>query len=307
MSTIRRTRAEIIRVRNGLTPGQHIIDVDGVPVSYHVAGSGPVCLVHPGGPGFDWRYLRMPAVEEQLTTVYIEPIGTGDSGRLTTHPDGYTRERYTQAVAGILDHLDVPKAHLIGHSHGGFVAQHCALHLADRLAGVVLYESAAAVGADFYAEANRGVTEFAQAHADNPDTAAVIAAWQSIPTVSTDAEFTAVGRGILPLYFADFWGRAEEFAGFAAAVAGSHISGLDENGAPEVIDDRAVLESITVDTLVLVGRHDFICGPRWAEELHKGIPGSRLVVLEDSGHFPHLEQPVEFTEAVVEFVRATAD
>jgi pimeloyl-ACP methyl ester carboxylesterase len=46
--------------------------------------------------------------------------------------------------------------------------------------------------------------------------------------------------------------------------------------------------------------------PRWAEELRKGIPGARLVVLERSGHFGHLEQPAEFARAVADFVRDTA-
>ena len=279
------------------------IDVDGVPVAYHVAGTGPVCLVHPGGPGFSWRYLRMPTLEEHMTTVYIEPIGTGGSGRLATHPHGYTRDRYTRAVAAVLDHLELPKAHLLGHSHGGFVAQHCAVHLADRLAGVVLYESAPATGPDFFTEANANLTEFAGRHPGHPE---VADAWRSIPTVASDEAFTNVARALLPAYFADFWGRADEFAEFAEAVTGSYISGLDENGVPDRIDDREVLNSLTVDTLVLVGRHDFICGPRWSEELHKLIPGSRLVVLEQSGHFGHLEQPAEFTRAVVDFVRDTA-
>nr|WP_304533025.1 hypothetical protein [Amycolatopsis sp. CA-126428] len=41
-----------------------------------------------------------------------------------------------------------------------------------------------------------------------------------------------------------------------------------------------------------------ICGPRWAHELHELIPGARLVVLEHSGHFGHLEGPERFAESV---------
>lgn len=290
---------------NDLTPRRYTVDVDGVAVSYHVAGTGPVCLVHPGGPGFDWRYLRMPAIEEHLTTIYLEPIGTGGSGRLATHPHGYTRDRYTRAVAGVLDHLELPKAHLLGHSHGGFVAQHCALHLADRLAGVVLYDSAPAVDTDFFAETNRNLAEFARRHEGHPGQAAVVDAWQSMPSISDDEAFVRVARALLPAYFADFWGRTAEFAEFAAAVSGTYISGLDENGVPDRIDDRSVLDSVTVDTLVLAGRHDFICGPRWAEELHKLIPGSHLTIFEQSGHFAHLEQPDDFARTVVDFVRET--
>jgi pimeloyl-ACP methyl ester carboxylesterase len=40
-------------------------------------------------------------------------------------------------------------------------------------------------------------------------------------------------------------------------------------------------------------------------ELHEGIPGSELVVLEDSGHFGHVEEPDAFARAVVGFVAST--
>lgn len=82
----------------------------------------------------------------------------------------------------------------------------------------------------------------------------------------------------------------------------THISGLDENLAPHVIDDRADLGSLTVPALVVVGRHDVICGVRWAEELHALIPGSELLILENSGHFGHIEEPEAFSRAVTGFV-----
>ncbi|NMO50438.1 alpha/beta hydrolase [Actinoplanes sp. TBRC 11911] len=287
-----------------LSAGQHTIEIDGVTQRYHVFGSGPVCIVHPGGPGFDWGYLRMPTVERSLTTVYVEPIGTGGSGRLATHPDGYTREHYTRALDGLIDHLGVDRPHLLGHSHGGFVAQYYA-YTRDRLAGVTLYESAASVGPEHFAEANRNLQAFAKQHADDPRLADVVEAWQSVPAIADDNGFTTAAQRLFPVYFADYWDREREFAEARTAVHGSYISGLDDCHAPQTIDDRSALASITIPTLVVVGRHDFICGPRAADELHAGIPGSRLVVLEKSGHFGHLEQPDEFARAVTDFVTST--
>jgi hypothetical protein len=55
-----------------LRPGPHTLDVNGIAQRHHVHGSGPVCLAHPGGPGVFWEYLRMPAVEQHLTMVYME-------------------------------------------------------------------------------------------------------------------------------------------------------------------------------------------------------------------------------------------
>ncbi|MFF3584422.1 alpha/beta fold hydrolase [Streptomyces mirabilis] len=287
-----------------LAAGTHTVEIDGVVQRYHVHGTGPVCVAHSGGPGIVWEYLRMPALERHLTIVYPEPIGTGGSGHLPSHPHGYTRARYSRFLGALVEHLGVPDVFLLGHSHGGFVAQYHALHHPERIAGVILYESAPLTGPEHGAEAMRLVQSFAALHADHPELPEVLAAFQAIPTISDDAQMTAVARGLLPAYFADYWGREEEFAPMRASVRAAHISGLDENLSPHIIDDRADLGSLTVPTLVVVGRHDVICGVRWAEELHLLIPGSELLILENSGHFGHLEEPEAFSQAVTRFVTA---
>ncbi|MFD5574775.1 alpha/beta fold hydrolase [Streptomyces cadmiisoli] len=288
-----------------LAAGTHTVEIDGLVQRYHVHGTGPVCVAHSGGPGIDWEYLRMPELERYLTVVYPEPVGSGASERLPSHPHGYTRARYSRFLEALIEHLGLPRVHLLGHSHGGFVAQYHALHRPEQVAGVILYESAPLTGPEHAAEAMRLVESFAERNAGHPELPEVLAAFQAIPTISDDAQMTAVVRGLVPAYLADYWGREREFAPMRASVRGNHISGLDENLVPEIIDDRADLGSLTVPTLVVVGRHDVICGVRWAEELHRRIPGSQLLVLEQSGHFGHIEEPEAFSRAVTDFVTAT--
>ncbi|WP_329459291.1 alpha/beta fold hydrolase [Streptomyces sp. NBC_01497] len=289
-----------------LATGTHTVEIDGVVQRYHVHGTGPVCVAHSGGPGIDWEYLRMPVLEQHLTIVYPEPIGTGTSGHLPSHPHGYTRTRYSRFLEALIEHLGVSTVHLLGHSHGGFVAQYHALHHPEQVAGIVLYESAPLTGPEHGAEAMRQVELFAAQHADHPELPAVLAAFQAIATISDDAQMTAVARGLIPAYFADYWGREGEFAPLRSSLRATHISGLDETLSPQVIDDRGDLGSLTVPALVLVGRHDVICGVRWAEELHRLIPGSELLILEKSGHFGHIEEPEAFAQAVTRFVTSGA-
>ncbi|MGW6445799.1 alpha/beta fold hydrolase [Lentzea sp. NPDC055074] len=286
---------------NPLAAGTHTTEIGGVVQRYHVHGTGPVCLTHPGGPGVFWEYLRTPALESRLTMVYVEPIGTGGSGRLDSHPHGYTRDRYTEALLGLLDHLGLASAHLLGHSHGGFVVQHFALKHPDRVTGVVLYESAPLTGPEHVAEAMAAVEVFARANADNPELPSVLASLQATGAISNDQEMGEALRGLLPAYLADYWGREAEFAPLRAAITGSHISSLDEHLVPETIDDREALGALAVPALVIVGRHDVVCGVRWAEELDELIPDSRLVVLENSGHLGHVEEPAAFADAVLDF------
>ncbi|SEO71805.1 Pimeloyl-ACP methyl ester carboxylesterase [Actinacidiphila rubida] len=288
-----------------LTPGTHVYGLGGVVQRYHVHGTGPVCVVHSGGPGIFWDYLRMPLLEEHLTMVYVEPVGTSEDSRLPSHPHGYTRERYSGFLEVLINRLGVPRVHLLGHSHGAFVAAYHALHRAGRLAGVVLYEGAPVTGPEHAEEAGRMVGAFAARYAGHPGLPGVLAAFGAMADISGDEQTVAVARGVLPSYFADYWAHEERYAPFRDAIRATYVSGLDEHLVPESIDDRAALKGMEVPALVVVGRHDVICGIRWGRELHDLIPESELLVLEDSGHMGHVEEPELFAEAVRDFVART--
>lgn len=288
-----------------LSPGTHSYQTGGIVQRYHVHGRGPVCVAHSGGPGIFYEYLRMPALEEHLTMVYVEPVGTAEDSRLPSHPHGYTRERYSRFLQVLINRLGVSKVHLLGHSHGAFVAAYHALYRPEQVAGVVLYEGAPVTGPEHGAEAGRMVEAFAAQHADHPELPDVLAAFGAMSTISSDEQTLAVARGVLPSYFADYWGNEERLAPFRAAVRATYISGLDEDLVPEVIDDRAALKGLEPPALVIVGRHDVICGPRWGFELDELIPDSQLLVLENSGHMGHVEEPEVFAETVRAFVLRT--
>lgn len=285
-----------------LTPGTHAVEVDGLIQRYHVYGSGPVCLAVSGGPGVIWESLRTPALEEFLTMVYVEPLGTDGAQRLPSHPHGYTRERYARNLLGLLDALSLPRAYLLGHSHGGFVAQHFALRHPDRLDGLVLFGSAPVTGPEHMAEAGARVQEFVQRNEGQPELPRVLGGLNAVGAATDDEQITAALRDLLPAYFAHYWEREHEFKAWRETLTCTYISGLDENLTPDTVNDRDALPSLAVPTLVLVGRYDVICGPRWAQELHDLIPGSRLVVLRNSGHLAHVEEPDQFATAVRTFV-----
>jgi pimeloyl-ACP methyl ester carboxylesterase len=277
----------------------HQIDIDGLPQVYHVAGSGPVCVVHSGGPGIGWDSVRMPALEQDLTMVYVEPIGTGHSGRLA-QPRDYRLGTYQRFLEGVADHLGREKVFLLGHSHGGFVVQRYALAHPDRVAGLVLYDTSPVTGEEFWAGAMAGVAAYASRHAAEPGADDVVKAFQEALQAVDDTALTAAFGRFIPLYLHDYWTRRDEFAPYVAGIRAWADPQRGEE--PEPFDVRGRLGEITAPTLIVAGRHDFICGVRWARILHDGIAGSRLVVLENSGHLGHIEEPAAFHSAVTDFV-----
>jgi 3-oxoadipate enol-lactonase len=67
-------------------------------------------------------------------------------------------------------------------------------------------------------------------------------------------------------------------------------------------DATPLLVSIHVPTLVIVGAEDTLTPPALAEDLHRGIAGSQLVVIAGAGHMSNLEDPAAFNTAAGEFL-----
>jgi pimeloyl-ACP methyl ester carboxylesterase len=277
--------------------------VDGVRQVYRVAGEGPVCLVHPGGPGVHPGYLRMPRLETSLTMVYLDPVGSGDSDLL---PDGdYSMSRYASFAAACLDDLGVRTAHLLGHSHGGFVALQFALDHAERLESLILYDTAPLRTQELTDAATEEVTRFARRWPDRPEAAAAEQVWQEVNVARTravidDESHRRFLEVFLPAYFADFRRTAAE-TGTDLTLRITH----DPNRRPVHWDVRERLAEIGVPTLVIAGTYDVVCPLRYARVLQEGIPGARWCEFHASGHFAHIEEPDAFDAAVLEFVMTT--
>ncbi|MDX3238744.1 alpha/beta hydrolase [Streptomyces sp. ME03-5709C] len=275
--------------------------VDGIRQVYRIAGKGPVCLVHSGGPGAHPAYLRMPELERELTLVYLDPVGSGDSDLL---PDGdYSMSRYGRFAEAVLDDIGASTGYFLGHSHGGFVALQFALDHPDRLDGLILYDTAPAHGRSEREAATSEMASFVRRWADRPEAVEAGRMWDSVNLSRTmeivdDESFGRYMDGILPAYFADYRKTVQEVGQVAMAVT------YDPNRLPASWDVRDRLGSVNVPALLIVGTYDFVCPPRFAYEMHAGMPDTRLCELRESGHFGHIEQANSFACAIVDFIHA---
>lgn len=280
-----------------LVEGDYAMTVDGVPLAYHVHGRGPVCIVHPGGPGLEWSYLRMPEVESALALVYLEPTGTGVSQPLPA-PKDYTLARYAQLLDGARSALGLARVCVLGHGHGGMVAVTWAATYPEHVGGLILYGTPARVDGETRKEQAAGA---AAAYAKEPWFAAATAALDRNGKVTTDDEANAAYRDAAPLLFADWTHRRAELAAWFAnvrAFAGP-MRGAGANQAPW--DARAKLSVVHVPALVIVGAKDWFTPQPRADELVQAIAGAQLTILPNSGQMGHVEEPAAFAAAIAEF------
>lgn len=252
----------------------------------------PLLVVH-GGPGLDHTYLRpwLDPLSVETRVVYSDLLGCGKSDRV---PLTGGMELWAEGIEQLRASLGIDRMILLGHSFGGYVAQEYALRHPDRLDGLVLCSTAPAF--DYVEEAMANVV----ARGTKEQLTALQSWWGAPPSdkARDDQAFRRMWTTVLPLYFAHY--RAQIGAAMDARTsysAAAFAFGMTKCLPTWSVADR--LGKVRTPTLVMSGRHDWMNPVAHAgDRLAAGIPGAKHVVLEESGHFPFIEEQHAFLGAV---------
>jgi len=274
---------------------------DGRTLAYRLTGSGPTLVCHPGGPGFSSRYFgSMAGLGDGFALAMLNPRGTEGSDR-PADPRAYATEDYVADLDEFRAHLGLERMLLLGHSHGGVVAQAYAARHPDRVERLVL----ASTLARFQAEQQGAMEAAIHLRSGEPwfeDSAAALEAEQA-GAWETNEELAGIVLRELPFYFATYGDVEREYVrSLEGEIPVGDALKLFNNEVFTTFDLRPELARITAPTLVLTGEDDFICGPVNARELAEGIDGAELVLLGDCGHFVFVEAPEQFADAVAGFL-----
>lgn len=275
---------------------------DGLLLSYRVLGDGPAILVgHPGGPGFSSRYLGdLAGLGEHLRLVLLDPRGTGDSDR-PRDATAYRTSDYVADLDALRAHLGLEQFDLLGHSHGGVVAQAYAAAHPHRIRRLVL----ASTLARFHEQQEAAMEAAMREREGEPwyaDATAALAAEQA-GEFETDAELGTLVLREMPFYFARFGEAEREYLTF---LEGERVNAdalrLFNTEIFATFDLRPEHTRIAAPTLVITGAADFITGPVCAAELSAAIPHATSVELPECGHLIHIEARDRFAGEVLRFL-----
>jgi pimeloyl-ACP methyl ester carboxylesterase len=274
---------------------------DGRTLAYRLVGSGPTLVCHPGGPGFSSRYFgSMAGLGDTFTLAMLNPRGTEGSDR-AADPRAYETDDYVADLDELRAHLGLERMLLLGHSHGGVVAQAYAARHADRVERLVL----ASTLARFQAEQQGAMEAAMHLRSGEPwfeDAVAALEAEQA-GDWGSDEELAGIVLRELPFYFSTYGDTEREYVrSLEGEIPVGDALKLFNNEVFTTFDLRPELARITAPTLVLTGEDDFICGPVNARELAEGIDGAELVLLKDCGHFVFVEAQGGFANAVESFL-----
>lgn len=257
-----------------------------------------------GGPGVSNHEKSLQAYKpltDEFKLVVYDHRGCGRS----EEAEPYSNKQFADDVEGLREFLDLGDIIVIGGSYGGFIAQEYAIRYPDHLRAVVLRDTAPSGEHDKLARENAKARfpELRSADLDVPDITEEDFDRIMDGNARSDEDIKRVFHGMLPLYVPsmdDFDPEAArnqlEDRNFTYQTHNAMFT--HEHPNMDYTDD---LPNVEVPVLVTVGRHDFITPPEASEEIHDLLPNSRLVIFEESGHSPNIEQQDEFLALVREF------
>ena len=277
--------------------GLNEILLHGHRVFYRSAGSGPVMVLVHGitSTSATWANV-LPYLAERFTVIAPDLLGHGESAK----PRGdYSLGAYASGIRDLLIALGHDRATFVGHSLGGGIAMQLAYQFPEHCDRLVLVSSGG-LGRDISlllrAASLPGSELFLPLLVDDR----VLGAGRLVGRLLGRAGLrvhTDVGevlRGHASL--ADSEARAAFLHTLRTIV--------DPLGQRVDASDRLYLAE-AIPFLIVWGERDPIIPVEHARAAHELVPGSRLEIFGDAGHFPHLDDPLRFVRLLFEFMEKT--
>ncbi len=234
--------------------------VNGTEIYYEVHGSGPpLVLAHGVGGNHGIWWQQLPYLSQWYTVVTFDHRGFGRSREI---PEGPHRKDYVDDLLGLLDHLEVDRAALVGQSMGGTSCVAMTAWHPERVAALVMSDTTGMM--------------------DHPDVRPSADWLEALATLNQadralSKDFQQRNPALTELFLQlNSFNKANRFNVRADGYRGP---------TPEEVADTGV------PVMFILGANDCVADPNVLRRAHKLVTGSRLVEFPGSGHSVYWEQP----------------
>ncbi|MCY3964535.1 MAG: alpha/beta hydrolase [Acidobacteria bacterium] len=268
-----------------MQPDRRASAADGAQIRYRLAGNGPVvALTHGLGGHLDYWEPTVETLQDRCTVLTWDVRGFGGSER---RPGTMAPETWAADLATVLDEIGADAAVIAGFSMGGVISQRFALDFPARTRALILISTSSEVN------------ERAEA------------GWNARADV---VERDGLAKALAPADPAISYGK-EYGERHAEEIAEAARLSIERNDAASYaaacravsnIDYTVDLQTITCPTLILQGLEDALTPPGGSVIMSRRIQGSRLIMLENCGHWIPTERPAEFHAEVEAFLAEVA-
>ncbi|AXC12225.1 hypothetical protein ACPOL_2921 [Acidisarcina polymorpha] len=252
-----------------------------------VLGSGEQTIMFAHGYGCDqsmWRHVY-PAFLDDYKVVLFDYVGSGESDATAFSTSRYsTLHGYALDVLDIMEELNLRDAHFVGHSVSAMIGALASIDASDRFKTLTMIGPSPCYinSGDYQGGMQRADVE---SLLDTLESNHVAWAATMAPAIMGNPE-TPELAGELEASFC----RMDPFL----ANHFARVTFLSDN--------RADLPKVKTRTLVLQCQRDVIAGTSVGKYVHEWLPNSQLVMMDATGHCPHMSAPLEVIKEVRKFL-----
>ena len=262
------------------------IKVNDINVYYEIHGDGtPLVMITGLGGNLDfWSPVLLDDLSKSFKTIIFDNRGVGR----TDKPDiPYSVKMMADDTIDLMDALNIKRAHVLGHSFGGKIAQEIVLTYPERVENLVLGST------------NCGGSK------------AILPPAELLQTLSEDKEGLTVEevmQSMVPLLYTEDTIKnkpeliEEEFRRFLKIRTPNYSINRQMVASGQFRSCRR-LKNINTPTLVMHGKKDILVPPQNAEILTNLIPGAKLVLFDNAAHDFFADNPEKSFKTLIGFLK----
>jgi len=262
--------------------------VNGINIYYEIQGKGvPLVMIQGFAGNHQAWFFQSPVFKKYYKVIIFDNRGIGKTDKSS---EPYTIRTMADDVIGLMDYLGVDKAHILGLSLGGVVAQEIALTYPERVRKLVL-------GCTF---AGREIKDV------NPDLLKAI----GVKEGSTNADIKSIDFRKLMNVMVTLAFNRMVYRMFLVPLAKYGMRSikpegyLDQMASVGDYDTLDRLHLIQAPTLVITGTGDRLVAPHISDTIAGRIPNAKLVLVKGGSHAFFMEMRGRFNKEVLEFLRS---
>jgi pimeloyl-ACP methyl ester carboxylesterase len=256
-----------------------IAAVNGIEISYKIDGQGYplVMIMGYSSPRSGWS-SQVPFFKKHFQVITFDNRGVGKSIK----PAGpYTTRMMANDTVALMDHLGIKKAHIVGGSMGGMIAQELAINYPERVSKLVL------------------ACTYCCKQGQSGDT-------------KEQAELTKLPPKKMPAAMARLAYNKPFFKFMVGTMAGIQLNFVSAAANVGIQGQTAAcfnhntldrLSAIKAPTMVIVGTEDHLITPTSSDVIAQHIPGATLMKVEGGSHMFFMENKKEFNKTVLDFLK----
>ena len=273
------------------------VNVNGINISYEVQGKAqgdPLILVSGWCLKKEMWIAQVGPLSKHFKVITLDNRGCGKSDRPDMH---YTFDMYADDILGLMDHLKIEKANLMGYALGAMALMKFALKYPNRLKKLVLLNTVAHFATDDIVKNGTAVNSKALDFQQNAPEKYFM---KSAPN-AFHRSYIKEMEANPDKKFHDLWTITDWVKEYN--IDPQTPKDVENQGAAmlglNLIDE---IDQIKTETLLIGGSNNMIHPKRAMEAINEKIPNSRLEILGKAGDMSYLSHAPEVNQLVIDFL-----